>query len=433
MGVIKTILIFLILQGVLLSAIVDKIEVKGIEIPIIFEEDKSLPIVGMQIVFKNSGSLFDGKIDGLSKFTASMLREGTKTLGSVGFAKKLEDEAIHLSSSTGNETFVFELSSLKEQFPKGMELLKELLKEPNFSEESLRKVKLLKISSLEQKEDDFDYIAGLNLRLLLFKSTPLAHPFIGTKESINSIKLQNVEDFYKEHIVLKRAVIVIGGDLSLNEAKDQVKKALEVLPVGESGNLGFFDTIKEPTKKIVYKDTKQAYIYFGTPYNLKFDDKNTYKARVATFILGAGGFGSRLLETIRVKNGLAYSAYASLNLNKSNSSMRGYLQTKIENQEKAIKLVKEVIADFVKNGVTQKELDSAKKFLLGSEPLRKETITQRLSNAFMNYYKGKELDYDKKVLEKISKLTLDDLNNFIKSHNEINQLTFSIVTKENHH
>ena len=426
----KLLFLLLIIQGVLLSSVVDSVEVKGVRVPVIFEKDSSLPIVSMQLVFKNSGNLFSGKKEGLSKFVASMLNEGTKSDGSVGFAKKLEDNAINLSASTGNETFVFEMGSLKEQFPKGVKLLSELLSEPNFIKESLKKIKLLTKSMIKQKEDDFDYIAGLNLRKILFPNTPLAHSFIGTKESIESITIKDVEEFYKNHIVLKRLVVVIGGDVDEKEAKEYIKSIVSNLEVGKSDKLPFFKTTKTPTKKEVYKDTKQAYIYFGSDYDINSTDEDYYKARVATFILGAGGFGSRLLEEIRVKRGLAYSAYSALYINMTNHSHRGYLQTKIENKDEAIKIVKEVIKNFVKNGVTQKELDGAKKFILGSEPLRNETLSQRLSNAFMLFYKGLPLEYNKKVLKKIEELKLEDLNSFISKHSEINDISFSIVTKK---
>jgi len=127
---------------------------------------------------------------------------------------------------------------------------------------------------------------------------------------------------------------------------------------------------------------------------------------------------------------LAYSAYSALYINMTNHSHRGYLQTKIENKDEAIKIVKEVIKNFVKNGVTQKELDGAKKFILGSEPLRNETLSQRLSNAFMLFYKGLPLEHNKKVLKKIEELKLKDLNSFIAKHSEINDISFSIVTKK---
>jgi predicted Zn-dependent peptidase len=118
-----------------------------------------------------------------------------------------------------------------------------------------------------------------------------------------------------------------------------------------------------------------------------------------------------------------------VSINKSYSYFSGYLQTKLKSQDEAIKVVKEVIEEFTKNGVTQKELDAAKKFLLGSEPLRNETLSQRLGRAFSEFYKGKPLGYSKKELQKIEKLTLEELNKFIKSHPEINELSFSIVTR----
>jgi predicted Zn-dependent peptidase len=166
---------------------------------------------------------------------------------------------------------------------------------------------------------------------------------------------------------------------------------------------------------------------------MAYDDKENYKAKVVSFILGGSGFGSRLMEEIRVKNGLAYSAYGYINIQKSHSYFTGYLQTKIENEQKAKDLVISTIKEFVKNGVTSEELEAAKNFLQGSEPLRVETFSQRLGRSFNLYYKGLEQDYPTKELELIQNLSVDELNNFIKKHTEINNLTFSIVTqnKEN--
>jgi predicted Zn-dependent peptidase len=134
------------------------------------------------------------------------------------------------------------------------------------------------------------------------------------------------------------------------------------------------------------------------------------------------------MEEIRVKRGLAYSAYARVSISNSNSYFMGYLQTKTESLEEAQRTVKEVISEFVANGVTEGELEQAKKFLLGSEPLRVETLAQRLNRTFMEYYKGEELGHSKVELEKIRTLTLKDLNDFIKSHKEILELSFAIVT-----
>ncbi len=423
-------ILFFLIQGVfVVAAEVKNIKVNGEDIPVIFEKDTNLPITSMQLVFKNSGSMTEEK-EGLSKFCAKMFNEGTKKLGSVGFARELESKAIHLSASSGTETFVFEVSSLKEQFKEAISFLKELLKDPNFTKEAFEKVKTMTLGNLKSKESDYDYIAALNLKLLMYENTPLGHPFLGDYRSINSLILKDVEDFAKKRVVLNRAIIVIGGDMSEEEALEEAKSVLEILPKGESGKIGFYYPTDEKRKKVVKKeDIKQAYIDFGSPFYLKVNDPDNYKAKVAAFILGAGGFGSRLMEEIRVKRGLAYSAYSRINLTKSHSDFTGYLQTKLKSANEAVEIVKEVIKDFVKNGASKEELNQAKKFLLGSEPLRSETLSQRLNRAFLEYYNGFGLGYYKKQLDLIEKLTLEDLNAFIKKHKEINDLSFSIVTK----
>jgi len=418
----------LLLQGVLMSAILDKVEINGVEIPLIFEEERLLPIASMQVVFRYSGSLADGEHPGLAKFSARMMNEGTKKLGATGFAKALEERAISLSAHAGTETFVFELSSLKEEFDKGIGLFETLLKEPNLTEESFKKVQTTTIGSLMRKESDYDYQASLLLKKSLFENTPLARPAEGSVEDIQGLKLSVVENFLKKHLVLRRAIIVIGGAMTLDEAKAYAKEALQPLPAGESEPLPFFSASDQAKMVIEEKPTEQAYIYFGAPFMMRVDDPESYKAKVAAFILGSSGFGSRLMEEIRVKRGLAYSAYGRIVLNKSSSYFSGYLQTKLESQDEAQKVVREVIETFVKKGVTQKELEDAKMFLLGSEPLRNETLSQRLGRAFNEYYKGVGLGFSKKELALIEALTLDDLNDFITAHPEILKLSFAIVT-----
>ena len=426
----KIIFTIMILQGVLLSATIETVEIKGVKVPVIFEKDSTLPIASLEIIFQNSGSIKDGNLSGIASFTSSMLNEGTKKLGSVMFAKKLEESAIHLSANNGLETFSIELSSLKEKFDEGVDSFYTLLNDPNFSKKSFEKIKLLKLATIEKKKSDFDYIAKLGLKKLRYKDTPLENPSIGTSKSLNTLTLKDVENFYKEHITLSRVAVVIGGDIELEEAKKSVKKLLSKMEVGTSEKLFEFDSSKKEELVEIVKDTKQAYIYFGSPFYLKVYDKDMYKSKVAGFILGSGGFGSRLMEEIRVKRGLAYSAYGRISVNKSYSQFSGYLQTKLENQEDAIKLVKEVVKEFVEKGVTKDELEQAKKFIIGSEPLRNETLSSRLHRTFQEYYKGLELGDSQKELKMIEKLTLKELNDFIASHKEINSLSFSIVTKK---
>lgn len=412
-----------------MATTIDNIKVNGTKVPLIFESDKRLPLVTMQFTFTNSGSVTDVSKAGLAKFSAKLLNEGTKKDGSSAFAEALESKAIHIASSTGVETFVIEIGCLKEEFSEALEQFKALLKDPNYSQASVDKIRTMTLGSLSSKENNFDYVAGSELKAVIFKDTVLAQPSLGTVESVKSILLSDVQDFIASHITASNLIVVLGGDIDLKIAKKQIAKVIELLPKGDVKKVAHYDVIAKPQESILKRETAQAYVYFASPYNMSFDDEEYYKARVATFILGTGGFGSRLMEEIRVKRGLAYSAYARVHVSKSSSYFSGYLQTKLESLQEAKKTVKEVIAKFVKNGVTKDELEQTKKFLLGSEPLRVETMSQRLNRTFMEFYKDQELGHSKKELELIKKLTLKDLNRFITSHKEINNLSYAIVTK----
>ena len=405
------------------------IDIKGVQIPVIFEEQKSLPILNLQLVFQNSGYVQDKDKSGLASLSSKLLNEGTKELGATKFAEKLEENAISLTSSNGFETFVIELSNLKEQSKKGINLLTELLKSPNYSKSTLEKLKTIQTGSLKRKENDFDYVSNNQLKSILFKGTTLQNPASGTVESISKIKLKDIENFINQTVCLENLIIVAGGDYELAEFEELVKPLLETLNVGKKLELEKINFTSKKEEKELIKDTQQAYIYFGSSFNVDSKDEENYKAKVASFILGGSGFGSRLMEEIRVKRGLAYSAYGSISINKSHSYFNGYLQTKNESADEAKKLVSEIIENFVEVGVTQEELSAAKNFLTGSEPLRSETLSQRLNRSFTLYYRGLEQDYSQKELEKIQNLKLEDLNAYIKSHNEINNLTFSIVRK----
>jgi zinc protease len=425
----KIIAILLVIGQILMAAKIDTIEVNGVTVPFIYEEDRRLPLTTTQLIFTNSGSVKNTQIAGLASLSAKVLNDGTKELGSSAFAEELESKAISLSAHAGTETFVLEMSSLKEEYSAGMEQFEKLLKDPNYSEETLSKVKTMTVGSLSNKENDFDYIASNELKAIMFEESVLAKPSSGTVASVESITLADVERFVKENLVISKAIVVVGGDIDMQAVKKSVTQLLSILPKGESEKVTSFEVRKTPETNILKKETQQAYIYFGSPYHMKVNSEDFYKARVATFILGTGGFGSRLMEEIRVKRGLAYSAYAKVNVTESSSYMDGYLQTKLESMEEAKKTVKDVIAAFVKKGVTQEELEQTKQFLLGSEPLRVETMSQRLNRTFLEYYKGFKLGHSEEELKKISKLKLKDLNEFIKSHTEILDLSFAIVTK----
>ncbi|WP_033740975.1 M16 family metallopeptidase [Helicobacter pylori] len=427
----KKILITLLLgvfMGLQASALTHQ-EINQAKVPVIYEENHLLPMGFIHLAFRGGGSLSDKNQLGLAKLFAQVLNEGTKELGAVGFAQLLEQKAISLNVDTSSEDLQITLEFLKEYEDEAIMRLKELLKSPNFTQNALEKVKTQMLAALLQKESDFDYLAKLTLKQELFANTPLANASLGTKESLQKIKLEDLEQQFAKVFELNKLVVVLGGDLKIDQTLKRLNNALNFLPQGKAYEEPYFETSDKKSEKILYKDTEQAFVYFGAPFKIKDLKQDLAKSKVMMFVLG-GGFGSRLMEKIRVQEGLAYSVYIRSNFSKVAHFASGYLQTKLSTQAKSVALVKKIVKEFIEKGMTQQELDDAKKFLLGSEPLRNETISSRLNTTYNYFYLGLPLNFNQTLLNQIQKMSLKEINDFIKEHTEINDLTFAIVSNK---
>ncbi|WQV01594.1 insulinase family protein [Helicobacter pylori] len=427
----KKILIILLLgvfMGLQASALTHQ-EINQAKVPVIYEENHLLPMGFIHLAFRGGGSLGDKDRLGLAKLFAQVLNEGTKELGAVGFAQLLEQKAISLNVDTSTEDLQITLEFLKEYEDEAIMRLKELLKSPNFTQSALEKVRTRMLAQLLQKESDFDYLAKLTLKQELFANTPLANASLGTKESLQKIKLDDLKQQFAKVFELNKLVVVLGGDLKMDQTLKRLDNALNFLPQGKAYDEPYFETSDKKSEKILYKDTEQAFVYFGAPFKIKDLKQDLAKSKVMMFVLG-GGFGSRLMEKIRVQEGLAYSVYIHSNFSKVAHFASGYLQTKLSTQAKSVALVKKIVKEFVEKGMTQQELDDAKKFLLGSEPLRNETLSSRLNTTYNYFYLGLPLDFKKTLLDQIQKMSLKEINDFIKAHTEINDLTFAIVSNK---
>lgn len=404
--------------------------IQGVQIPIIYEHSALIPAGIVRLVFQGGGKLQDGELIGRGAVIEELLEKGSKKRGNLGFAKALEQRAITLSVSSGMQTLSFSLNFLQDDKEQAISLLGELLLDPNLSDTELQKVKTAITAQILANQNDYDYLAKRLLNRVLFDGTPLAHPKLGTQESIAKIRLHDVEKALESTLTLQRLIIILGGDIDKEATLALLEPILSKLPQGTPYTKPSFSVRKEPATQTQYAPTQQAYIYFGAPLHLEDLERESHLAKVASFILGSGGFGSRILEEVRVKRGLAYSAYIHYNINPRLPYMSGYLQTKVDSSDEALEVVRKTIAEFVAKGVSAEELQAAKRFILGSEPLRNESLSQRLGRAFDEFYADKGIGFSKKELEKIASLDLATLNAYIAKHTEIQNLSVAIVTAE---
>jgi len=381
---------------------------------VIFEKS-NLGKTSVKIVIHNSGSIFTKP--GVAYFLTHIFN----TKGSLEKKEKiysiLEEDGVEFSTFLNKEFLTINIDFLNEKEKKALKLLKEILTSPNITNKSFEISKKEIISKIQNKKNDNDYLATINLYKIIFKKTFLKYPVIG--EDIKNITIDDIKNFYNA-IFENSTITMIGGkNINIDKITSLFKQKNKSYP---------FFIPKKQKDTVLKKEVEQSYIHFASFFDVNYKNE-MHLAKIATFILGAGGFGSRIMEEIRVKRGYAYSAYATNNFKKTYKLLNGYLQTKLQNTNDAINLIKEIINNFYEKGVTKKELELAKKFLIGSEPLRNETINQRLFRKFNEIYLNLPKEYFKKELELISNTKLDEINEFIKSHEEIKNITFAIVTK----
>jgi len=382
---------------------------------IIFEKD-SLNRTVVEIVFKNAGSIF------AKPSTAYFLSHIFNTKGTLKKKEKIysemEEDAIEFHAGVNREFFTLSMKFLNDKSQKALKFLSEILTEANITEEAFEKSKNEIKAKIENKKNDHDYTANKNLFKAVFKNTPHEYPVMG--ENVENVTLDDIKKFYNG-LFFKEYVIINGGnELDFKHITSLFSPKKEKAPFFRPAKC---DDIKE------FKNVEQSYIYFCSPFDVDYS-KDLHLAKIATFILGAGGFGSRMMEEIRVKRGYAYSAYATNSFKKTYSILSGHLQTKLENTQNAIEIVNSLIEEFYKKGITEEELIQAKQFLIGSEPLRNETLNQRLLRKFNEHYLNLPEGYYEKELKLIQNSSVDEVNAFLKSHPEITQTTYSIVTKE---
>ncbi|EAH7187807.1 insulinase family protein [Campylobacter lari] len=396
------------------------------KIDIIYENENELPVVFFKLIFKNSGKIAEKHNRGCASMLARLLNEGSND----EFFKSLEYRAIELYAKASFEHFQINIKCLKEHFDFALEKLQELFLNVRFDEKILQRLKTLALGELASLNTDYDYQAKRLLNKNVFIDEIFASGLDGTKESIEKISLKELHDFMSENLVLDNVLFVFGGDIKEDEVKVKTEKICQILKRNIPNQNKSYKLIDENIEVSEQKSTEQAYIYFCSPFNIQINDEKMYLAKLALFILGQGGFGSRLMEEVRVKRGLAYSVYAMLDVNLNYSRVFGYLQTKNESSNEAKALVKEVFKNFVQNGVNDKEFQLAKQFLVGSMPLRYESLAKRLDIMLNEYLHGLKLGNLKEEMQKIKNTNLDELNDFIKAHSEITKVSFASIENE---
>ena len=217
-----------------------------------------------------------------------------------------------LSASGGDDFATVSLTVLKKDLGPALELLKDILMNPTFpAAEVVRKVNQFK-AALASAEDEPKVVASRAFFKDLYGPFPYNHPVMGTPQGLTAITRQDLVEFHRKYYRPNNTVLSVVGDLTPEEAQQWVTKtfgawAAAPLPAAK---LPAIPPLNQRQEVVIDKDITQANIILG---NLGIARKNPdfYAFQVMNYLLGGGGFASRLMDDIRVNRGLAYSVYSA--------------------------------------------------------------------------------------------------------------------------
>jgi zinc protease len=332
-------------------------------------EERSIPIVSLNVAWKGGASLDPSGKAGVAYLAASTMDEGAGDMDSMAFQDRLSDLAIHLKFDAGKDTFSGSLKTLSENTEEAFRLFGLAINEPRFDEESVERIRAQILTSLNQKLSDPNSLAGRAWFSLAFGDHPYSQPSEGTMETMSAVTRADLAEFAKGRIAKNNMVVGVVGDIGADELALLLDKTFGALPDRTTASaVPEVEPLAEAAVKIIDQNIPQSAVIFGGQ-GVKRDDPDYYAAYVLNYILGGGSFESRLTEEIREKRGLVYSVYSYLYpLNSAGLHLGGF-GTSNASVGEALELVSEEIAKIRDDGVTAQELAAAKTYLNGSFPL----------------------------------------------------------------
>ncbi len=392
-------------------------------------ENKKLPLVNFRLVLK-AGSVYDpvGK-EGLANLTATLVRKGTKTKSFEQISEEIEFVGGTLQSGASADYAFIGGEFLSKDLDLAMNLLSDILLNPAFSQEEFDREKELTLAALQEEKDDPSTIATKAFYQFLFEKNPYSHPVDGTETSLKNITREDVVNFYKKYFVPQYSILTLVGDFSSQSVKQKVENALASWQKSNANLAKISAPPKFKGRKLLIvekPDVSQTQIRIGN-VSVPRNNPDYFPLVVANAILG-GGFSSRLVNEIRVNQGLTYGVSSRFNMFKESGAYLISTFTKNKTTRKTIDVALQEVKKFREKGVTQEELQGAKNYLKGLFPMRLETPEALASQISDIEFYNLDPKFVDTYRQKIEAVTLEDIKRVANKYFDYQDVVFVVVT-----
>lgn len=368
-----------------------------------FVENHTIPILDLSVEF-DAGSRRDpsGK-PGTASLTNAMLARGLEerrnaagesepALNESQISDAFADIAAQPGGGASFDRGGVSLRTLaaEQQRTRAVGLMTRILAQPAFPQDVIERDKARAIASIREMLTKPQAIAERAFWTQAYQDHPYASQI--TESSVKSISRADLVAFHRTHYVANRAVVALIGDVSREQADAIARQLTAGLPQGAALPQMAATPVPQAHEERITHPASQAHILFGAPALVR-GDPDFFALLVGNYILGGGGFVSRLTSEVREKRGFAYSVESNFNpLAQSGPFMIG-LQTQKAQADEALKVVQETTRKFLQEGPDEAELKAAKANLVGGFALRIDNNRKILSNIAVIGFYQLPLDY----------------------------------------
>ncbi|WP_245539464.1 M16 family metallopeptidase [Thiofilum flexile] len=388
----------------------------------------TLPMLDLRLVF-NAGYARDGERHGMAGFTNGILDQGADDLNADQIADAFESVGAIASNGAGLDMAWLALRTitLPEQQQKALDTWLKVLGKPTFPAKEFKNFQKLTLVSLAAEKQSPESITSKAFYSNLYGTHPYANPKNGTEDSINALTINDLKEFYQQYYVNKNAILAIVGAVTREQAEGIAQQVAAVLGKGEAAApIPEVPALTEANAVKIDFPSGQSHLLIGQLGN-KRGDEDYYAMYLGNHILGGGGFTSRLMKEVRNNRGLSYSVYSYFMPLAQLGPFQVGLQTKQEQTEEAIKVVRETLKRFQDEGPTEAELVASKKDITGGFPLRTASNDDVVEYLGVIGFYGLPLDYLDTFTDQVNAVTREQVMDVFKRRLDLDKMITVVV------
>lgn len=366
---------------------------------VFFVESRQLPMLDIAVSFPAGSARDPARQPGLAQLTHSLLDQGAGGLSDSEIAHRMADVGAVLSGSFDRDRAAVNLRTLSSEAEKrhAFDIYLRVLQQPDFPQAVIAREIPRVIAAIREAQADPGSVASKAFYAALYGQHPYAHDLAGEQDAVRELTRADFERFYRAHYSAPNAVIAMIGDLNREQAERMAASIAAGLPAGEPVSRLAAPVAAAPAIHRIAHPSTQSHVLIGT-LGIARGDPDFFPLFVGNYVLGGGGFDSRLMREIRDQRGFAYSVYSFfLPLSEAGPFLMG-LQTQVRQADEAHQVAVDMLRDFIAKGPTEAEVQQARNNLVGGFPLR--------------------LDSNRKILDQLSligfyRLPLDHLDTWV--------------------